>query len=62
MRLVHQRTTIRCVAFGGAEWHDDLVATDAPLDIAYKPVINEFKGRQNVEIHLVDWRVSEIAS
>jgi single-stranded-DNA-specific exonuclease len=62
MRLAQQRTTIRCVAFGGAEWHDDLVATDAPLDIAYKPVINEFKGRQSVEIQLVDWRVSEMAT
>ncbi len=61
LKLAQQRTTIRCVAFGGAEWHDDLVATSAPLDIAYKPVINEFKGRQSVEIQLVDWRVSELA-
>jgi single-stranded-DNA-specific exonuclease len=60
LKLVQQRTNIRCVAFGGAEWHDDLVATAAPLDIAYKPVINEFKGRQSVEIQLVDWRVSDI--
>jgi single-stranded-DNA-specific exonuclease len=62
MKLIQQRTPIRCVAFGGAEWHDELVATEAPLDIAYKPVINDFKGRQNVEIHLIDWRVSEIVS
>jgi single-stranded-DNA-specific exonuclease len=62
MKLVQQRTPIRCVAFGGAEWHDELVATEAPLDIAYKPVINDFKGRQNVEIHLIDWRVSELVT
>ncbi len=61
MRLVHQRTTIRCVAFGGAEWHDDLVGTNGLLDVAYKPVINEFKGRQSVEIQLIDWRPSELA-
>ena len=59
---MQQRTPIRCVAFGGAEWHDDLVAANAPLDIAYKPVINDFKGRQNVEIHLIDWRISELVS
>ena len=49
---------MRGVGFGCGEWADELAAANAPLDIAYKPVINDFRGRQSVEMHLVDWRVS----
>ena len=34
-------------------------AADGPIDVAFRPVINTFQGRQNVELHLVDWRVAE---
>lgn len=62
LKLVQYRTTMRAVGFGHAEWAEELAATNAPLDIAFKPTINEYRGRQNVEAHLVDWRVSEAAS
>jgi single-stranded-DNA-specific exonuclease len=62
LRLMQQRTGIRGVGFGCAEWADELAATTEPLDIAYKPVINDFRGRQSVEIQLIDWRVSQMAS
>src|SRR5207302_1825512 len=58
LKLLQQRTAIRGVGFGCAEWADELAAVSAPLDIAYKPVINDYRGRQNVEIQLVDWRLS----
>ncbi|HEX5106250.1 MAG TPA: single-stranded-DNA-specific exonuclease RecJ [Pirellulaceae bacterium] len=61
LKLVQQRTGIRGVCFGGGEWHDELAASSAPLDVAYKPVINEFRGRRSVEVQLVDWRISEAA-
>ena len=35
---------------------DELAQLTGPFDIAYRPVINEFRGRRNVELHLVDWR------
>lgn len=59
LRVVQGETGLRGVGFGCAEWADELAAVGAPIDIAYRPVINEFRGRQSVEIHLVDWRVSE---
>jgi single-stranded-DNA-specific exonuclease len=62
LRLMQQRTGIRGVGFGCAEWAEELTAIDVPLDIAYKPVINDFRGRQSVEIQLIDWRVSQMAS
>lgn len=59
--LHHQGKRIRGIAFGKAEWADEL-AKAGPLDIAFRPVINEFRGYKNVEIHLVDWRPSMVAA
>ena len=61
LKLVQQQTRIRGVGFGHGEWAEELAAANAPLDIAYKPVINDYRGRQSVEIQLVDWRVSDVA-
>jgi single-stranded-DNA-specific exonuclease len=44
------------VAFGQAEWAEPMLALNRPFDIAFRPVINHYQGRQNVELHLVDWR------
>ncbi|MDX1946225.1 MAG: single-stranded-DNA-specific exonuclease RecJ [Pirellulaceae bacterium] len=60
LKLVQQRTTLRGVGFGCGDWLDELTAAvDAPLDIAFRPVINDYRGRQSVEVQLVDWRLSE---
>lgn len=50
---------MRAVAFGGGDWEDELAQIDGPLSIAFRPVINHFRGRTSVEIHLTDWRVDE---
>ncbi len=51
--------TLRGVAFGGGDWIDEIGAPGAELTIAFRPVINNFKGRRTVEVHLVDWRLEE---
>ena len=56
MMLSQYGATLRAVAFGGGEWADDLAAVDGPLDVAFRPVINDFRGRRSVELHFVDWR------
>jgi single-stranded-DNA-specific exonuclease len=56
LRLMQGQTPIRCLAWGFGEFADELAAISGPFDIAYKPVINEFRNRQTVEIQLVDWR------
>ncbi|QDT13513.1 single-stranded-DNA-specific exonuclease RecJ [Planctomycetes bacterium K23_9] len=47
---------IRGVAFGAGEWCDEINAVEGPIEIAYRPVINEFRGFRKVEVQLVDWR------
>ena len=58
MMLSQNGVTLRAVAFGGSEWADELTAVTGPLDVAFRPVINHFRGRHSVELHLVDWRAS----
>jgi single-stranded-DNA-specific exonuclease len=57
MRLSQHGVSLRAVAFGGADWAEDLAAVGRPIDIAFRPVINAFQGRRSVELHLVDWRL-----
>jgi single-stranded-DNA-specific exonuclease len=61
LKLIQHETRIRGVGFGHAEWAEELAAAKTPLDIAYRPKINEYRGRINVEIELVDWRASDVA-
>ncbi len=56
LKLTQHNVTLRAVAFGGGEWAEDLAAVSEPLDIAFRPVINTFRGRRSVELHLADWR------
>lgn len=48
---------MRAVAFGGGDWEEELAKIDGPFSIAFRPVINRWQGRVNVEIHLDDWQV-----
>lgn len=56
VKLKQHDAEIRCVAFGGGEWAEELGELAAPIDVAFRPVINSFRDRQSVELHLVDWR------
>jgi single-stranded-DNA-specific exonuclease len=56
LKLTQYGVTFRAVAFGGGDWIDELAVLKGPIDIAFRPVINTYRGRQNVELHLVDWR------
>ena len=58
VRLKQSGVTFRAVAFGQGDWVDEL-ADKSSLDIAFRPVINRFRGRCSVELQLVDWRPAE---
>lgn len=61
LKLGQHRTVMRAVGFGHGERIEELTAlAETSLDVAYRPVINDFRGRQSVELQLVDWRVSQL--
>ena len=57
--LQQHNVRIRAVAFHQGDWVDALKEVSGPLDIAFRPVINEFNGRRSVEVQLVDWKPAE---
>jgi single-stranded-DNA-specific exonuclease len=59
LRLEQHGVALRAVAFGGGDWEQDLNAAAGPLSVAFKPIINNFRGRVTVEMQLADWRVAE---
>ncbi|EAQ78089.1 single-stranded-DNA-specific exonuclease RecJ [Blastopirellula marina] len=59
VHLEHHGVRIRGVAFGQGDWAEPLAKHDGLLDIAFQPVINNFRGRNNVELQLVDWKPHE---
>jgi len=63
LRLSQDRTQIRAVGFGKADWSEQLSCGEGQLyDFAFKPVINEFNGFRKVELQLVDYRPSRCAT
>jgi single-stranded-DNA-specific exonuclease len=61
LKLEQYGVGMRAVAFGLGEAADEIAGVQGDLDIAFKPVINEYRGRRSVEMHLVDWRPSRAA-
>ncbi len=47
---------LRAVAFGAGDREEELLRLDGPISIAFRPVINTFRGWAKVEMHLQDWR------
>ena len=56
MELIQHGVRLRGVAFGRGHWAGDLANVEGSLSLAYRPVINSFRGRQNVELHVEDWQ------
>lgn len=57
-RFKQHGATIRGIAFGQGEWVERMNRLEGKLDLAFRPVINEFNGMRRVEMHVVDWRQS----
>jgi single-stranded-DNA-specific exonuclease len=58
LKVSQHKTAMRAVSFGNGEWAEELERVTGPIDVAFRPVINEFRGRRTVEMQIVDWRVS----
>ena len=56
MNLVQHGAKVRGVAFGGADWLPHLPPPGQPFHVAFKPKINEFRGRRTAEMEIIDWR------
>ncbi|NIL99352.1 MAG: single-stranded-DNA-specific exonuclease RecJ [Planctomycetales bacterium] len=62
LQLAQHAVRIRGVAFGQGEYADQLSQREGTLSFAYRPVINTFRNRRSVEIHVVDWQSASAAA
>ncbi|MEQ1904718.1 MAG: hypothetical protein ABL888_11070, partial [Pirellulaceae bacterium] len=61
LRIRQDEVRIQCVAFGQAEWAEQM-RLDEAYDLAFKPVINEYQGMTSVQLQLVDFRPARIGA
>src|SRR5690606_20393462 len=51
--------TFRAVAFGKGDWAEEIAAVvQGPFSICFSASINHFRGYENVELQLIDWKSS----
>ena len=60
--VVQAGRKIRGVCFGRGEWADEIAAAGPELSICFAPTINQFRGQNNVEFHLLDWKPASAAT
>ncbi len=56
LRIRQHNTTLRAVAFTRAHWAEAIAGLRAPFSISFAPCINRFRGQENVELQLIDWK------
>jgi single-stranded-DNA-specific exonuclease len=56
LRIRQHNITMRAIAFGRAEWAEEIAAVNGPISIGFTAAINHFKGRESVELKLEDWQ------
>lgn len=58
----HGGPPLRAIAFGRGEWAEEIQNAGRPLMISFEPNINRFRGRESVELRLIDWQADELPS
>ena len=59
LRVRHYGKSMRAIAFGQGEWADEITQNDGPISICFAPKINRFRGRETVEMQLIDWQPAQ---
>lgn len=47
---------LRGIAFGKADWADEMAKVPGPISICFAPGFNRYKGYESVELQLIDWQ------
>lgn len=59
LKVEQHGARLRGVAFGNGDWADELAGISEPLNLAFRPIINNFNGRRSVELHVCDWCLAQ---
>jgi single-stranded-DNA-specific exonuclease len=53
---------MKVIAFGKADWADQITAANGPISLCFSPGLNSFNGYESVDLHLIDWQAETIAA
>ncbi len=56
LRIRQHNVTLRAIAFGRAEWAEEIANVNGPISVGFTAGINRFRGRESVELFLQDWQ------
>ena len=56
LSLKNGSRSLKAVAFGRGEWAEPIRTAQGPLSICFEPMINRWRGRESVELRLIDWK------
>jgi len=56
LQLVQHGVQLKAIAFGGGDWVDALSQSTGPIAVAFRPFVNQFRGRRSVELQVCDWQ------
>ena len=54
LRVLQYGTRLRAIAFGRGNWAEQIRNAPGPLSISFAAAINRYRGRESVELQLVD--------
>jgi single-stranded-DNA-specific exonuclease len=53
---------MKVIAFGKADWADQIAATQGHISLCFSPGLNSFNGYESVDLHLIDWQPDTVAA
>ena len=56
LRVSAYGKSFRAVAFGKGDWAEEIAEVNGPISVCYTAMLNSFRGRETVELHLLDWQ------
>ena len=62
LRLRHYNKVLRAVAFGQADWADEIEEAGEVISVCFSVNINRYNGYENVELRLIDWQPAKTAA
>ncbi len=60
LKLRQFNKVMKAIAFGKADWADQIAAANGPISVCFSPGLNSYNGYETVDLHLIDWQAESV--
>jgi single-stranded-DNA-specific exonuclease len=60
LKLRQFNKVMKVIAFGKADWADQIAAANGPISVCFSPGLNSYNGYETVDLHLIDWQAESV--